>query len=188
MVFLLTSGYSGVESILKLIGLIILCALIIAASYFVTRLIGRREAGMSGNSNFKIIDACRLTPNKYLQLIQIGTKYICIAVSKDDVTFICELKPEDITIRNGSAKMPSFKEIMAKTLGRKDQAEEISETYGAGEEEEERKPYEDDAEKVNKLTEAGEAEEVRKQVETGDDNKTRMLFEAGDPEDRKKPE
>ena len=124
MVFLLTSGYSGVESILKLIGLIILCALIIAASYFVTRLIGRREAGMSGNSNFKVIDACRLTPNKYLQLIQIGSRYFCIAVSKDDVRLICELQPEDITVKNGSAKMPSFKEIMAKAIGKKDKADD----------------------------------------------------------------
>ncbi|MCR5329677.1 MAG: flagellar biosynthetic protein FliO [Lachnospiraceae bacterium] len=119
MVFLLASGYSGVESVLKLIGLIILCALIIAASYFVTRMIGRREAGMSGNSNFKVIDAYRLTPNKYLQLIQIGSRYICIAVSKDDVTFICELQPEDITVKKNTEKGLSFKEIMAKASGLK---------------------------------------------------------------------
>ena len=59
-------------SILKLIGLIILCVVIIAASYFVTRLIGTREAGLTGSSNFKVIDAYRLSPNKYLQIIRIG--------------------------------------------------------------------------------------------------------------------
>ena len=119
MIFLLTSGYSNTQSILKLIGLIILCALIIAASYFVTRLIGRRESGMIGNSNFKAVDAYRLTPNKYLQIIRIGKRYFCIAVSKDDVRLICELSEDDIEIKSKSEKMLSFKEIMAKATGKK---------------------------------------------------------------------
>ncbi|MBO4415546.1 MAG: flagellar biosynthetic protein FliO [Lachnospiraceae bacterium] len=120
MVFLLTSGYSGTQSILKLIGLLILCALIIAASYYVTRLIGKREAGMSGSSNFQVIDAYRLTPNKYLQIIKIGNRFFCIAISKDDVRVICELNEEDITIRKKSDKMLSFKDILAKATGKKD--------------------------------------------------------------------
>ena len=119
MIFLLTSGYSNTQSILKLIGLIILCALIIAASYFVTRLIGRREGGMIGNSNFKAVDAYRLTPNKYLQIIRIGKRYFCIAVSKDDVRLICELSEDDIEIKSRSEKMLSFKEIMSKATGKK---------------------------------------------------------------------
>ncbi len=120
MVFLLTSGYSGTQSILKLIGLLILCALIIAASYYVTRLIGRREAGKSGSSNFQVIDAYRLTPNKYLQIIKIGSRFFCIAVSKDDVRLICELDEEDIEIRKKPEKVLSFKEILAKAAGKKD--------------------------------------------------------------------
>ncbi|MCR5322906.1 MAG: flagellar biosynthetic protein FliO [Lachnospiraceae bacterium] len=123
MIFLLTSGYSGTQSILKLIGLIILCALIIAASYFVTRFIGGREAGMTGSSNFKVIDAYRLSPNKYLQIIQIGSRYFCIAVSKDDVRLICELNEEDIKIRQKSEKMLSFKDILTKASGNKDKVE-----------------------------------------------------------------
>ena len=116
----LTTGYSGVESVLKLIGLIILCVIIIAASYFVTKMIGRREAGYSGNSNFKAIEAFRLTPNKYLQLVQIGERYFVLAVCKENVTLICELDREDIRIVSKEPGKFSFKEIMAKTMHRKD--------------------------------------------------------------------
>ena len=116
--FLLATGYSGVENILKLIGLIILCALIIAASYFVTRFIGKREAGMTGKSNFKTIDAFRLSPNKYLQLIQVGTRYLVIAVSKDNVSLLCELSEEDIVYWREEGKKVSFKDIMAKAIGK----------------------------------------------------------------------
>ncbi len=125
MVFLLTSGYSGTQSILKLIGLIILCALIIAASYYVTRMIGKREAGLTGSSNFKSIDAYRLSPNKYLQIIQIGSRYFCISVSKDDVRLICELSEEDISFRQKNDRVLSFKDILAKAAGRKE--EDVSE-------------------------------------------------------------
>ncbi len=120
MVLALTTGYSGVESILKLIGLIILCVIIIAASYFVTKMIGRREAGYSGNSNFKAIDAYRLTPNKYLQLIKIGERYFVIAVCKDNVSLICEVDREDIRITSKAPGKFSFKDVMAKAMHRKD--------------------------------------------------------------------
>ena len=112
------AGFSGTESILKLIGLIILCILIIAASFFVTRFIGRRETGMSGNSNFKAIDAYRLGPNRFIQLVQIGSRYFVIAVSKDNINLICELDKEDIRFRTESRKI-SFKEIMARAVGKK---------------------------------------------------------------------
>ena len=118
--FLMSSGvtgYSSTESILKLIGLIILCILIIAASYYVTRLIGTSKAGTFKSTNFRPIDAYRLSPNKYLQLIRIGSRYVVIAVCKDSVSFVCELKEDEVTtVTSDPGKMVSFKDIFAKSL------------------------------------------------------------------------
>ena len=118
--FLMSSGitgYSSTESILKLIGLIILCVLIIAASYFVTRFIGSNKAGGMKSANFEPVDAFRLSPNKYLQLIKIGSRYVVIAVCKDTVTFVCELTEDEVIrkIQTGTG-MFSFKDILAKNL------------------------------------------------------------------------
>ncbi len=118
MTFLTTFGYSGIESVLKLIGLIILCVLIILASYFTTRFVGKKQSGNSPESNFKSLDVFRLTPNKYLQLIQIGTRYFVLAVSKDSVEMITELSKEDITYWHTEKKV-SFKEIMSKVTSSK---------------------------------------------------------------------
>ena len=114
------TGYSGVESVLKLIGLIVLCVLIIAASFFVTRMIGRRETGISGNSNFRSLDIYRIAPNKFLQLIQAGSRYFVIAVGKDNVTLICELDKEEISFRNPPGTKVSFKDVLTRMTGRKD--------------------------------------------------------------------
>lgn len=123
MVFLSFGTTSGVESVLKLIGLIILCVIIIAASYYTTRFVGKRQAGMTGDSNFKSLDIFRINQNKYLQLIAVGKRYFVIAVSKDNVQLIAELKEEDITYWRSEKKM-SFKDIMTKVVpGRKDVSE-----------------------------------------------------------------
>ena len=127
MVFL-SFGASGVESVLKLIGLIILCVIIIAASYYTTRFVGKRQAGMGGESNFKSLDIYRINQNKYLQLIAVGSRYFVIAVSKDNVQLIAELNEEDITYWRSEKKV-SFKDIMSKVVpGRKDESEEDAET------------------------------------------------------------
>ena len=127
MLFLDAFGYSGVESALKLVGLIILCAIIIAASYFTTRFVGKKQQNMSGESNFRSIDVYRLSQNKYLQLIQVGKRYFVIAVSKDSVEAIAELSEEDI-VHFPSDKKVSFKEIMAKVVPEKKKIESENDT------------------------------------------------------------
>ena len=130
MVFLLT-GASGVESVLKLIGLLILCAVVIAASYFTTRFVGRKQSGLTPDSNFKPLDVYRISQNKYLQIVQIGTRYFVLAVCKDTVTCIAELKEDEITLYKGRSGGMSFKEILSKIsagTGRTSQDDETPET------------------------------------------------------------
>ena len=130
MVFLLT-GASGVESVLKLIGLLILCAVVIAASYFTTRFVGRKQSGLTPDSNFKPLDVYRISQNKYLQIVQIGTRYFVLAVCKDTVTCIAELKEDEITLHKGRSGGMSFKEILSKIsagTGRTSQDDETPET------------------------------------------------------------
>ncbi len=127
MLFLGAFGLSGVESALKLVGLIILCAIIIAASYFTTRFVGKKQQNMSGGSNFRSIDVYRLGQNKYLQIIQAGKRYFLIAVSKDSVETIAELSEDDI-VNFPSDKKVSFKKIMAKVVPKKKKSEEETDT------------------------------------------------------------
>lgn len=129
-VFLTLPSSDPKQSILKLVGLIILCAIIIAASYFTTRFVGKRQAGITGESNFKSLDIYRINQNKYLQLIQIGTRYFVIAVGKDTVNVLTELSKEDIVYWRDESKKVSFKDIMAKVTSSKSSENENSNTNG----------------------------------------------------------
>lgn len=123
----LSTYYGGIESVFKLIGLIILCVLIIAASYFTTKFVGKKQLGRYAKSNFKSIDIYRINGNKYLQIIQVGKKYFCISVSKDNVSLISELSEEDITNWPPEMKKVGFKDVLAGITGKKKDAQESGE-------------------------------------------------------------
>lgn len=128
ILFLEISGSSGADllsdtrlgSIASLIGLIGVCILIIVASYFVTRLVGGKQLSRQKNSNFKTIDTFHLAQNKYLSLIQVGKRYFVIAICKDTVTMLSELKEEDILMwREDVQNTASFKSIFNGMLKRR---------------------------------------------------------------------
>lgn len=115
-VYLLLAGYSSGESILKLIGLILLCVVIIIASFFTTKFVGRKQLGGGGSCNFEAIDAYRIDQNRYLQIIRVAGKYLLISVTKEQISLICELDEDQIKEREKKETAASFKEIFNKAL------------------------------------------------------------------------
>lgn len=109
-----TSG-SAWSSFIQLIGLIILLLLILAATYLTTRFIGNIKLGQMKNSNFTLIDAYRVSPNKVIQIIKIGNKYVVLAICKDTISYITELDEEHIVFREHQSKEKlSFEALLSK--------------------------------------------------------------------------
>lgn len=128
-VFLVTAGVSTFESALKLLGLLVLLVLILVACYYTTRFVGVRQLNRNQNQNFKIIETCRISQNKYLQLIKAGNKYLVIAVCKDSVTYLAELNEDQILLpfEEGGQKA-SFWEIMLHTAREKKEQQDRDHT------------------------------------------------------------
>ena len=122
----------GINSIFKLIGLIILCILIIVASYYTTKCVGKKQLGTGKASNFRSIDVFRVTPNKYLQIVEIGERYFCIAVTKEAITVVCELQKDDIKHFPQQQGPKSFKECMSDIVRSRKKGEN-AEKSGIGE-------------------------------------------------------
>ncbi len=113
------------SSIASLFGILAVCILVIAASYFFTRFVGGRQLSQQKNSNFKAVDTFHLAQNKYLMLIQVGKRYFVIAICKDTVTMLSELSEDDITVwRKNVQGTANFKSIFSGMLkNRPDTAE-----------------------------------------------------------------
>ena len=105
---------SKTESILELIMLLGIFALVLVACVLTTRFIAGHQMQRGRSSNFKPIETYQITQNRYLHLVQIGTRYFVVSVTKENISFIAELKEEEIVVRQEKTGMQrSFKEILS---------------------------------------------------------------------------
>lgn len=103
---------STFDNALQFIGLVLLLIVIIVAAYYTSRFAGAIKLGQLKDSNFKVIDTYRISPNKALQIVQVGNKYIVIAISKDTVSFITELEEQEIKFPVDKTESINFKQIL----------------------------------------------------------------------------
>lgn len=102
------------KSIAELVVLVLIFALILVACVVTTRFIAGRQIQRGRNSNFKPLETYQVAQGRYLQLVQIGTRYFVISVTKDSIRLIAEMKEEEISIKEDSGKgIRPFKEILS---------------------------------------------------------------------------
>lgn len=103
------------KSIAELVVLVLIFVLILVACVVTTRLIAGRQIQRGRNSNFKPLETYQVAQGRYLQLVQIGTRYFVVSVTKDTIRLIAEMKAEEITIKEDSGRSVAkpFKEILS---------------------------------------------------------------------------
>ncbi len=102
------------KNILELIVLLGIFVLVLVACVLTTRFIAGHQMQRSRNSNFKAIETYQITQNRYLHLVQIGTRYFVVSVTKENINFIAELNEEEIVVRQEKTGLQrSFKEILS---------------------------------------------------------------------------
>lgn len=105
---------SKAESIFELIMLLGIFALVLVACVLTTRFVAGHQMQRGRSSNFKPIETYQITQNRYLHLVQIGTRYFVVSVTKENISFIAELKEEEIVVKQEkSGTQRSFKEILS---------------------------------------------------------------------------
>ncbi len=107
--------FSTYDSVWQLVGLVALLIIILVAAYYTSKFIGGIKLGQMKKSNFQVIDTYRVTPNKALQIIKVGNKYVVIAIGKDDIHLITELDESEVMLRESyQGEKQSFKQILDK--------------------------------------------------------------------------
>ncbi len=118
----------NVKSISQLLTLLVIFAFVLAITYFTTRYVANYQKGKMSDSNIKLLEAARLSQNKYIQLVQIGKKYYALAISKDNVTVISEVPEEELKLEADSAMPHKFADILASFKKESNASEERNET------------------------------------------------------------
>lgn len=109
---------SSVGSFLQLIWVLLIFVFVLAITYVTTRWIGGYQKTHSYNKNLKIIEAIRIGNNKSICIIQTGTKYLVVAIGKDEVHLLTELSEDEIkdlsSQEENQVTQESFQEILSK--------------------------------------------------------------------------
>lgn len=118
---LLTSGFSTLASIFKLIFLLIVfIALLFAASWF-TRWYAGSTAMKQKNHNISVVEQHPFGPGKMLYIVKIGTKYVAVAAAKESVTVLAELTEEELDLPSqvhpmDPANQGNFRDVFAELV------------------------------------------------------------------------
>ena len=95
---MLLTATGRLDSYLQFITVLILFVFVLLITYWTTRWIARYQKGKAGAGNLEVIEICRISPNKYVQIIRVGNKYLAIAVGKDEIHMLAEISEDELLL------------------------------------------------------------------------------------------
>ncbi len=110
---------SKIDSVVQFLTVLVIFVFVLGATWFTTRYIAGFQKGKMRGNNFESVDSFRISQNKYVQIIRIGERYLAIAVCKDTVTVLAELKKDEIVFPEdfGMGKPVQFEEFLSRAKG-----------------------------------------------------------------------
>lgn len=101
------------DSYIQFVTVLLLFVFILAITYVVTRWIAKVQKEKAGTGNLEVIETCRITQNKYVQILRAGEKYLVIAVGKDEIHMLSELSEDELVFRREpQGQTPDFAGIL----------------------------------------------------------------------------
>lgn len=87
---------TGVNSIVQFVTVLIIFIIVLALTYFSTKLVGGVQKNRYAGSNMEVIESIGIGNNKYAQILRVGDKYFAVVVCKDTVTLLGEIDKESL--------------------------------------------------------------------------------------------
>ena len=81
---------------------IVIFIVILYLAYLATKFMARSRMPKKG-SNFELTDTMSLGQHSHIQIVRAGKKYFLLGISKDKISLLAELRPEDIMPRQNAA-------------------------------------------------------------------------------------
>lgn len=106
---------SGLDSIVQFITMLFIFVFVLGIACLSTKYIAGVQKEQYKTGNMEVIETLRISNNKYLQIVRVGSKYFCMAVCKENVTMLGEIQKEEMVFReNNSNAGMDFQKILEK--------------------------------------------------------------------------
>lgn len=112
---MLLSMTTGLESVIQLITVLFIFVFVLAITWISTRYIAGIQKDKYKTGNMELVETLRISNNKYMQIVRVGSQYYCMAVCKDTVTMLGEVRKEDMVFSENNVNVNmDFHKILEK--------------------------------------------------------------------------
>ncbi len=109
---MLLSVTTGMDGYIQFVTVLILFIFVLGITYLVTKWIANYQKGKTIVGNLEVIETCRITSNKFVQIVRAGSKYLVIGLGKDEIHILSELSEEELDLQDShEEKTASFRSI-----------------------------------------------------------------------------
>ena len=109
---MLLSVTTGMDGYIQFVTVLILFVFLLGITYLVTKWIANYQKGKTIVGNLEVIETCRITSNKFVQIVRAGSKYLVIGLGKDEIHILSELSEEELDLQDShEEKTASFRSI-----------------------------------------------------------------------------
>ncbi|MBQ7583832.1 MAG: flagellar biosynthetic protein FliO [Lachnospiraceae bacterium] len=109
----------GSDGFIQLVTVLAIFAVVLAVTYFTSRLVGGYAKSRVSTGNIEIIESAKVAPSRYIAIVRTASKYIAVGIGKDEITYLCDIPEDTIVSREtGAAVTYDFKELMEKAKAR----------------------------------------------------------------------
>lgn len=109
------TGFGTGDDLARFLTVLLIFVGVLAVTLWTTRWIAKYQKAQSVNRNIEVVETCRLTSNKFVQILRMGDTYVAIAVCKDTVTLLGEVPKDQIVFTSDGGKTSiNFKELLEK--------------------------------------------------------------------------
>lgn len=107
---------SGTNSIVQFLTALLVFVFVILLTRFTLKWVGTYQKIASGNKNFEVIETFKVTSNKFMQIIKIGSRYFLVGIGKEELTYFTELNPDelDLSVQDTRQATDNFKVLIDK--------------------------------------------------------------------------
>lgn len=117
---MLLTGVSTTDGYLQFLTVLILFVFVLGITYAVTRWMAGYQKNKALGGNLEVMETMRVTGNKYIQIVRAGSKYLVIAVGKDEIHMLSELSEDDVVFSQDQPTSIDFGSILDKLKKQKD--------------------------------------------------------------------
>ena len=111
----------GVMTFAQMLGFLLALAFVVFLAIVVTRLVASQRLRGFSNRNIKIIESIGVGHQGSVCILQIGTDYILVGVTKENITFLQNINNDNIIVPQAENYQTSFKKYLERYTGKGEQ-------------------------------------------------------------------